>query len=202
LEAKIFLPEYLLSSQGDRMAMAHAVEGRFPFLDHRVIEFCNGLRPSWKLRGLQEKAILRQAAAGWIPREVLQRPKQPYRAPITASFFPEGRPLAWVAEELSPSALTAAGCFHPPAVEMLNRKRNRLGTLSETDEMALAGVLSTQLLHRTFVADRPTAKPLSDRDNVKTVIRGITQETKQEASHAPAVLADAAVLDHHTIPVK
>ena len=55
LEAKIFLAEYLLCSQGDRMAMAHASKGAFPFLDHRVIEFCNGLRPRLKLCGLNEK---------------------------------------------------------------------------------------------------------------------------------------------------
>ena len=43
LEASMLLPGYILSSQGDRVAMAHGVEGRFPFLDHRVVEFAAGL---------------------------------------------------------------------------------------------------------------------------------------------------------------
>jgi asparagine synthase (glutamine-hydrolysing) len=172
LEATIFLPEYLLSSQGDRVAMAHAVEGRFPFLDYRVVEFCNQLPPGWKLRGLCEKHILRRAAQGLVPSEVLNRPKQPYRAPIGAAFFPDGKPLDWVAEELSPAALTQTGYFNPVAVAMLVRKLERFGSLSETDEMALAGVLSTQLLHRTFVSEQLETVDLNEHDDVKTVIRG------------------------------
>ena len=54
LEAAYLLPGYILSSQGDRPSMAHAVEGRFPFLDHRVVEFANRLPPGLKLRGLVE----------------------------------------------------------------------------------------------------------------------------------------------------
>ena len=53
--------DYRLCSQGDRMLMAHSVEGRFPFLDHRVVEFANSLPPRLKLRGLTEKYILRKA---------------------------------------------------------------------------------------------------------------------------------------------
>ena len=82
---------YLLSSQGDRMAMAHSVEGRFPFLDHRVIEFCNRLPPTLKLHGLTEKALLRVAVSDWLPAEIVAGPKRPYRAPIHRSFFDAGR---------------------------------------------------------------------------------------------------------------
>jgi asparagine synthase (glutamine-hydrolysing) len=177
LEATIFLPEYLLCSQGDRMGMAHSVEGRFPFLDHRVVEFCNRIRPSWKLCGLSEKHVLRKAATGLIPVEILRRPKQPYRAPIEASFFPHGEPLDWVSEELSATAVAAAGYFHPAAVARLVGKLERFGTLSEMDGMALTGVLSTQLLHRAFVSGRPETVPLNQRDDVKYVLRGTVAET-------------------------
>jgi asparagine synthase (glutamine-hydrolysing) len=79
--------------------------------------------------------------------------------------------LDWVAEELSPATVAAAGYFEPSAIARLARKLKRLGTLSETDEMALAGVLSTHLLYREFVA-RPTGSTgLSDRDDVKEVHR-------------------------------
>jgi len=61
LETAFLLPGYILSSQGDRMAMAHGVEGRFPFLDHRVVELAARIPPRMKLKGLREKHILRRA---------------------------------------------------------------------------------------------------------------------------------------------
>ncbi len=174
LEATIFLPEYLLSSQGDRMAMAHSVEGRFPFLDHRVVEFCNRLAPRLKLCGLDEKHLLKRAVGDLLPENVSSRPKRPYRAPIHASFFCDGRPLQWVQELLSRRAIERAGVFASSAVEMLIGKLQRFGTLSETDDMALAGVLSTQLVHQRFVADYRAPAPLNQQDRVKTVIRSQT----------------------------
>ena len=87
LEAMYLLPGYILSSQGDRMAMAHSVEGRYPFLDHRVVEFAAKLPPHMKMKVLDQKHLLKQAASGRIPESILKRPKQPYRAPDGASFF-------------------------------------------------------------------------------------------------------------------
>jgi len=169
LEGTIFLAGYLLSSQGDRMAMAHSVEGRFPFLDHRVVEFCNGLAPLRKLPFLDEKNLLKRCTRDLLPDRVNKRPKQPYRAPIHKSFFPNGQPLEWVAESLTPAQLEASACFNPKAVAQLVKKIQRLGRLSETDDMTLAGLLSTQLVYRRFIADYRPAGPLSERDNVKIV---------------------------------
>src|SRR5262249_6541644 len=73
LEASILLPGYILSSQGDRMTMGHSVEGRFPFLDHRVIEFAGKLSPRMKMRVLDEKHLLKRAAKGLVPPQVLAR---------------------------------------------------------------------------------------------------------------------------------
>ena len=87
LEAKIFLAQYLLSSQGDRPAMAHSVEGRYPFLDFRLVEFCNKLPSELKLFGLKEKYLLKKLARKLLPEEIGQRPKRPYRAPIHGSFL-------------------------------------------------------------------------------------------------------------------
>jgi asparagine synthase (glutamine-hydrolysing) len=169
LEATIFLPEYLLSSQGDRMAMAHSVEGRYPFLDHHVVEFCNQLAPRWKLCGLNEKHLLKRDLQDLLPENVSNRPKRPYRAPIHASFFPKGQPLDWVAEMLAPKSLQQAGVFSPGSVEMLIKKLQRFGTLSETDDMGLAGVLSTQLVHQQFIANYRAPGPWNEKDQVKTV---------------------------------
>jgi asparagine synthetase B (glutamine-hydrolysing) len=63
LRAKTILPQYILSNLGDRMEMAHSVEGRGPFMDHEVAEYLHQLPVSLKIRGMTEKYILREAAA-------------------------------------------------------------------------------------------------------------------------------------------
>lgn len=169
LEITIFLSQYLLSSQGDRVAMANSVEGRFPFLDYRVVEFCNRLPPQLKLHNLNEKYLLKQLAREWLPDEIWQRPKRPYRAPIHRSFFNDSTP-DYVRELLSPEQIKAVGLFKPMAVSQLTQKLERGLPLSETDDMALAGILSSQLIYRQFVADFKMPPPLSEADDVKVYI--------------------------------
>lgn len=182
IEITVFMSEYLLSSQGDRMLMAHSVEGRFPFLDHRVVEFCNHIPPRFKLRGLDEKHILKQSMRDFLPAEVCLRPKQPYRAPIHSSFFPSPTSnlqppisndpdLEYVEELLSPEAIAASGYFDADAVCRLVDKCWRGMGLSERDNMALAGVLSTQLVHRLFVEDF-APRPIVAMGDVKRCVGG------------------------------
>ena len=150
------MSEYLLCSQGDRMAMANSVEGRFPFLDHRVVEFCATLPPRLKLLGLREKHILKEAMKPYLPPATVGRPKQPYRAPIQVSFFRSGkgaRPLDYVEELLSPGAVARAGYFTPDGVDRLVKKCKASPDISERDNMALAGILSTQLVDHLFVRE-------------------------------------------------
>lgn len=170
LEVSIFLSQYLLSSQGDRVAMANSVEGRYPFLDYRVIEYCNALPPEWKLHGLTEKYLLRQLAKEWLPEDIWKRRKRPYRAPIHRSFFNE-ETQDYVHELLSPDAIRSAGLFKAEAVTQMVNKVRQGGRLSETDDMALAGILSTQLVHQQFISDFKTLPPLSSADDVKVCIR-------------------------------
>jgi asparagine synthase (glutamine-hydrolysing) len=151
LEVVTFMSPYLLSSQGDRMMAANSVEGRFPFLDHRVVEFGSRLPPGFKIRGLQEKYILKKSAQDILPPQVWQRHKQPYRAPIHRAFLDQ--PLEFVEEMLSPGKLDAVGLFNPGAVSRLVKKCRDGVRVSEGDDMGLAGVLSTQLLHHLFVAN-------------------------------------------------
>jgi asparagine synthase (glutamine-hydrolysing) len=169
LEAILFLSEYLLSSQGDRPAMGHSVEGRYPFLDYRVVEFCNRLPPELKLRGLTEKWILKQIGKRYLPPEIWQRTKRPYRAPIQRSFFPDP-PLDYVQELLSERALAESGLFNPAAVAQLARKAASGADLSETDEMALTGVLSAQLVHAHFVKSFAPG-PAPEAEGIKVVER-------------------------------
>jgi asparagine synthase (glutamine-hydrolysing) len=151
LETGCLLPGYILSSQGDRVAMAHAVEGRFPFLDHRVVELGTRLPPDLKLKGLREKHLLREALGRHLPEEIVERPKQPYRAPDAESFAGPDAP-EYVRAVLSPEAIAQAGYFDPRAVAHLVAKCSRpLGAVSTGDNMAFMAVLSTQLLHSHFV---------------------------------------------------
>jgi asparagine synthase (glutamine-hydrolysing) len=150
LEITTFLSPYLLSSQGDRVAMGHSVEGRYPFLDYRVIEFCNRLPADLKLKGLTEKWLLRQLARKMLPADIWQRRKRPYRAPIHRSFF-SPQPPQYVQELLSEDSLGASGYFDPSAVSQLVNKATRGVRLSEVDDMALVGILSTQLVHHQFI---------------------------------------------------
>jgi asparagine synthase (glutamine-hydrolysing) len=172
LEISVFLSQYLLSSQSDRMAMAHSVEGRFPFLDHRVVEFCNNLPPRLKLLGLTEKYLLKEVSRTWLPGEICSRPKQPFRAPIHRSFFHEEH-LDYVRELLSPSAITSVGLFNPSTVSHLISKLDLGLPLGETDDMALAGVLSTQLVAQQFISAFKKTPPISASDDVKVVVNRV-----------------------------
>jgi asparagine synthase (glutamine-hydrolysing) len=169
LEITIFLSHYLLCSQGDRMAMAHSVEGRFPFLDYRVVEFCSRLPSDLKLRGLTEKYLLKKLGERWLPEEIWQRPKRPYRAPIQRSFFSESPP-DYLHELLSPRQLKATGWFNPAAVTRLVRKIESGAPIGETDDMALAGIISTQLLHHQFVSNFKMPAPVCRSEEVKVCV--------------------------------
>ncbi|MBK8230964.1 MAG: asparagine synthase (glutamine-hydrolyzing) [Candidatus Eisenbacteria bacterium] len=153
LEVRTLLSGYLLSSQGDRMLMAHSVEGRFPFLDSEVIALANSLPAEYKLRGLDEKRVLKQAARDLVPQSILERKKQPYRAPDALSFVGPDTP-EYVAAALRPEEVARIGLFDPEVVERLWRKcreRSEDGQFSNADNMAVVGVLSTQLLHQQLV---------------------------------------------------
>jgi asparagine synthase (glutamine-hydrolysing) len=141
---------YLLSSQGDRMLMANSVEGRFPFLDHRVIEFARELRPELLMKGLNEKYLLKRAMGPELPEVIVKRPKQPYRAPGVPAFF-EGRWQEETRALLSPSTIADYGYFDVGRVQRLVQKLESGRTIGEKDNMALVAILSTQLLHRQFI---------------------------------------------------
>jgi asparagine synthase (glutamine-hydrolysing) len=156
LEVRTLLSGYLLSSQGDRMLMANSVEGRFPFLDRNVAALAESLPPNFKLRVLDEKHVLKGAAQGLVPEAVLARKKQPYRAPDALAFA--SGPVEWIDEVASERALAEAGVFAPGAARQLIAKCRALadrGQFSNADNMALVGILSTQLVHDQFIRQRP-----------------------------------------------
>lgn len=158
LEAAGLMPGYILSSQGDRMAMAHSVEGRFPFLDHRLAEFAARIPPRLKMMGLDEKHVLKRTAKGLVPDVILRRSKQPYRAPDAASFLGDKSRRAepeYVRELLSPDRIREDGIFDPATVEHLVEKARKGRLIGVKDNMAVVGILSTQLVIDQFVRGFP-----------------------------------------------
>jgi asparagine synthase (glutamine-hydrolysing) len=129
--------------------MANAVEGRFPFLDHRVVEYAAAIPPRLKLRGLTEKHILREAVRDLLPRRMATRTKQPYRAPDAASFF-SGNAPGYVDRVLTGDAVEAAGFFDRGAVDKLIAKSRAGRSAGFRDNTALTGILSTQLWREAF----------------------------------------------------
>ncbi len=170
LEIVTFLSPYLLSSQGDRMAMAHSVEGRYPFLDDRVIEFCNRLPTHLKMPGLTEKFLLKQLGMKYLPAEIWRRVKRPYRAPIRRSFF-DPEPLDYVNGLLSENAIRQSGYFDSAAVSNLVKKVTNGTELSEVEDMALVGVLSTQLVDQMFIREDRKNEFANLPNPIKTVER-------------------------------
>jgi asparagine synthase (glutamine-hydrolysing) len=154
LEAMLLLPGYILSSQGDRVAMAHSVEARMPFLDHRVVEFASRLPVTLKMKVLNEKYILKRCVGDLLPVSVRKRPKQPYRAPEAKSFFQPASP-DYVGELLSSERIRRDGIFDVGAVQSLTGKFRQGRAIGIKDNMALVGILSTQLVIDRFLRGFP-----------------------------------------------
>ncbi|GBE40182.1 asparagine synthetase [glutamine-hydrolyzing] 1 [bacterium BMS3Bbin09] len=155
LEIKTLLSNYLLSSQGDRMAMGNSVEGRFPFLDHRVIEFCCKLPPNLRMQTLTEKYILKKSMNKLLPESITKRTKQPYMAPDIKSFFSDGT-IDYVDEMFSEGTLKEYDLFDVKRARRFLEKCRKGLAIGFKDNMAFVGILSSQLLHHRFIDQFPS----------------------------------------------
>lgn len=117
LDVKLRMSDHLLGDHGDRMTMANSVEGRYPFLDPDVVEAAVAISPGWKLRDLEEKYVLKQAARGWVPRSIVDREKFPFTAP-SSPYIVRHAP-EFVRDHLSPATLGRQGLFDPRRVTEL-----------------------------------------------------------------------------------
>jgi len=172
LETSIFMSGYLLSSQGDRMAMANSVEGRYPFLDYRVIEFCNKLPADFKLNSLNEKYLLKRLMKNRMPESIIKRSKQAYRAPVKSAFFLNNKP-EYVNDMLSPGYFKKVGVFNFDTISNLLLKIEKTNASSEVEDMVLSSVISTHLLYHQFIDNNQNNKPHKELNNLK-----IIEETK------------------------
>ncbi len=150
LEMSIFLSNYLLCSQGDRVAMAHSVEIRMPYLDPGVMEFMARVPTKWKILGTNEKYILKKAFQKILPEEIVRRPKHPYRAPIRQSLLNK-KTIQLTKEMLSERSLKRTGLFDSSKVAKLLRKICDMESPGEIDSMALVGILSSQIIYYQFI---------------------------------------------------
>ncbi len=131
------------------MAMANSVELRIPFLDHRLIEYMAKIPASLKIRGLNEKFILKKIFEKDLPKQITNRPKNPFRAPINYLFNGSNKQNL---DYVSKDALKESGFFDYNKVAMLVKKLNN-GSGGEVDNMAAAGILSTQAIYYKFIKD-------------------------------------------------
>ena len=168
IEAKIFMSGYLLSSQGDRMAMGNSVEGRYPFLDHRLIEFASKLPDDYKLNGLTEKYILKKSMAGKIPGSIVNRSKQAYRAPISLDIFKGSEHFE---NYMNTDSINKSGVFDKSKTEKLINKFNNGKNISEVDNMALIAIFSTRIIEDLFIRNKPSSYKKHKLDNLKTIIK-------------------------------
>lgn len=157
---KTMMSNYILSTHGDRALMAHSLEARYPFLDQRVVEVAARMPTSLKVKGLQEKYVLRRMMADKLPQVTTRRRKKMMTAPLAKSFLAREAP-DYVKALLTPERLKETGCFVVPEVTgMLERLKARTSGFdrdSHTEylaETAFVGVLSVQLVHEMLIKGR------------------------------------------------
>lgn len=134
LDLNHWLPNYTLHKQ-DRLAMANSLEGRVPFLDHRLVEFCTRVPDSLKLRGLTTKYLLRQACRDLLPSGTIQAKKKAFYFPYTKCFglgF-----TAYVRDLLSPDRIRRRGIFDPVSICELAAKDPARDLVREKQLMSL-----------------------------------------------------------------
>ena len=149
LEARTRLVDFI-NFEVDRMSMAHSIEARVPFLDHELWECVAGLPSAALMNGSQPKGLLRAAMREYLPPEILARRKWGLAAPY-ADWLRRPRLPDWAEDALSDSALRDTGYFKADAVKRL-RVEQQSGRRNHA--RLLMGVLSTQVWHGQFVAQR------------------------------------------------
>ena len=148
IESTLLMPKYLLSSQGDRMLAMNSIEGRFPFLDHRLIELASRIPNSLKMKVLNEKYLLKQSVKNKLPKNIVNRYKQPFRAPddSLASILSTHEESM---EILSSQKLEKYGYFDSKKVCRLIAKARKT-PLNNSESQSFMGILTTQLIAKQF----------------------------------------------------
>lgn len=100
IDCKLRLSDHLLGEHGDRMFFSHSIEGRHPFLDPELISFVTTIPDKYKLHGVNEKYILKKAAAGIVPDQITKRRKFPFEAPGMSSMIKNAAQIPYLEESV------------------------------------------------------------------------------------------------------
>jgi asparagine synthase (glutamine-hydrolysing) len=150
LWSKTILPNYLLRMLGDGVEMAHSIEGRLPFLDHKVVELVCNMPVALKIRGLTEKYVLREAAKPFITDTMYNRQKHPFLAP--PSTFKPNEPLQQLVQDTLRSSLMSSVPFynHAAVINLLDQLPTMSESQSTSIDVILMKMLSTYILQERF----------------------------------------------------
>ena len=166
LEMKTLLPNYLLSSQGDRMSMANSVEGRYPFLDHNVIEYFASMSDNYKLNDFNEKYILKETFKPFLPKKIISRHKHPYRAPEGISLINKST----MGKYLNENAIQDSNIFNPEMIKKLISKINKRGIKSSfVDNFTIVLVTSTMIFLDQLKNNFYINLDASEINNIETI---------------------------------
>lgn len=146
-EVDTFLTRYLLSTQGDRMSMAHSVEVRFPFLDDELVGYCMALNDKYKIKALNEKYILKKIALKYLPEDLVNRRKFPYRSPVDVKKLLSDSYMRYM---LSDEKISRFNLFNAGKVKGFINGIMKKDVLSEREIMLFMGILTTQILCSLF----------------------------------------------------
>ncbi|MFH1444981.1 MAG: asparagine synthase (glutamine-hydrolyzing), partial [Nanoarchaeota archaeon] len=140
-----WLPDDLLTKV-DKTTMAHSVEARVPFLDHRIVEFAGTIPIKYKIDMRTEKKIVRKAMQGIVPKEIIDRKKQGFHVPIEKWFQGELKEVAQ--SMLSESVIQKRGYFNYPQVNALLTK---LDSSPKYYSRQLWNLFNLEMWHRIFI---------------------------------------------------
>jgi asparagine synthase (glutamine-hydrolysing) len=160
LDTKVWLPDDILL-KADKMTMAHALELRVPFLDHKLVEFAASLPSQFKLHGRSGKFLLREAMRGTLPEPILTRAKKGF--PVPTEQWLRGPLRGHVRETLLSADSACRQYLDAEAVEKLLQENER-GRVNRHQEIWT--LLVFESWHRTFLKPRP----LGARDRTQRVI--------------------------------
>lgn len=153
VDVNSYLPGDLITKI-DIATMAYALEARSPLLDHELMEFAASIPADMKARGREKKWIFRQALRGWIPDDILDRPKQGFSVPIGEWLRADLRPL--LHDVLLDRRTLERGYFRADRVRAMI-SRHEAGADSESKP--LWAMFMLELWHREFVDVARSSSP-------------------------------------------
>ena len=149
-DTKFFLPEHNLTYT-DKATMAAGVESRPPLTDHRIIEYMFSLAPKYRIRGMEQKFLLKKVAQKYLPNDIVYRPKTSFGSPLRSWI--RGAMAPMVKDILSESSMKDGGLYDPRTVSQLI-ERDRRGI--EDNSMVIWTILTTELWRRTHFSGNAT----------------------------------------------